>query len=120
MKNKIHESGDVMRYTNSTDAEIPAGTAVVLNGGFGATGIVLAVTCGNIASGAAGDVSTKGVFELPKKTSVELSQGDGVKLDGINIVSHSGTGDPDMQAANAYVFADSLADDTTVLIKLIG
>lgn len=67
-KNHI-QPGVVIDWTNDTGSDVLSGSVVVV-------GVLVCVALGNIANGETGRVATEEVFEIPKNTSLAISQGD--------------------------------------------
>lgn len=101
------QSGDALDFRNTTEEMIPAGTVVLIGKRMGVAGC-------DIPSGGLGSVHVTGVFEIPKKASVELKAGDSVTFtnaDGIN----KGTAD-----VMGYAVEDAAASAATAKVKLLG
>ncbi len=101
------QKGEALDYRNTTENAIPAGTVVLLGKRMGVAGC-------EIPAGGLGSVHVTGVFEIPKKSNVELKAWDNVvftEADGID----KATGD-----VMGYAVAASAASATTALVKLLG
>ena len=101
------QRGEALDYQNTTEALIPAGTVVLLGKRIGVAG-------GDIHPGEVGALHMVGVFEIPKKASVELAAGDNVVFtdaDGIDKASTDVMG---------YAVEAAAAADETVKVRLLG
>jgi predicted RecA/RadA family phage recombinase len=105
---KYWQRGEVLDYTNTSDALIAAGSIISFGKYVGVTGT-------DIAPGATGSVHVGGVWLMPKSGSTAIEMGTPVYFDGAGITSEEG----DATEAG-YAAAAAAADADTVLVKLRG
>ena len=101
------QSGDALDFRNNTESVIPAGTVVLIGKHMGVAGC-------DIPAGGLGSIHVTGVFEIPKKASVELKAGDNVVFteeEGIDKATADVMG---------YAVASAAASEATVKVKLVG
>lgn len=107
-KAEYWQRGEVIDYTNATEAKIEANQIIVLGSRIGVAGTPIEV-------GETGSLHVFGVFEMPKDAaaieagaSVYYNEGEGV------ITATAG----DITAG--YATEAAAAEDTTVKVKLLG
>ena len=101
------QRGEALDYKNGTEEMIPAGTVVLVGKRIGVAG-------SEIPAGAVGTIHVTGVFEIPKKASVELKAGDNIVFtdaDGIDKATSDVMG---------YAVEDAAAAAATAKVKLLG
>lgn len=109
------QEGKNLDYLNNTDEVIQANTLIRMSGIVGVAGTTIAV-------GEIGTVVTHGVFEMPKKDNTVIAQGTKVFLDeeGITITETAATETTTASTPAGYAAASALAEDKTILVKLLG
>lgn len=100
------QRGETLDYTNSTEADIPANTVVVIGDRIGVTGC-------DIPAGQTGSVHMTGVFEIKKTGEAAIDMGKKVYFDGTGITDTSDSATPAGYAAAA---ADASAEVVQVQI----
>lgn len=103
-----YQRGEALDYTNSTASKIPANTVIDLTTRIGVAGT-------DILPGETGSVHVVGVFEMPKTGSSAISMGAAVYFDGTGITDTSSSNTP-----AGYAVKAAAADDTKILVKLLG
>ncbi|NDY41258.1 DUF2190 family protein [Dissulfurirhabdus thermomarina] len=104
------QRGDVMPWTNGTGAAVTSGQVVLV-------GNRVCVALEDIADGAAGQLATCEVWELPKEAALAIAQGVDVYWDDVNKVI---TTTPTANTLAGCAFAAAAAADATVRVKLGG
>ena len=100
------QRGEALDYKNGSEEMIPAWTVVLIGNRIGVAGC-------DIPAGAVGTVHVTGVFEIPKKASVELRAGDDVTFtdaDGIDKATSDAVG---------YAVEDAAEAAATAKVKLL-
>ena len=105
-KASFWQRGESLDYKNGTDAVIEANTVIDLTTRIGIAGTT-------INPGEVGSLHVVGVYQLPKTSDAEIAMGTAVTFDGSGITT--GTGTP-----AGYAAAAATAEDTTILVKLLG
>lgn len=109
MAQNFIQPGEHLELTNSTGSTIASGKPVF-------KGKIVGIALGDIADGAKGQVRTKGVFELAKKASLAVSEGDALYWDAT-------PGEITKTAADGtfigYAVAAQIGADTTVKVLLV-
>lgn len=102
------QAGEVFTYTNSTGNDIASGDVVT-------SGKLIGIAATDIPDGESGAVNTCGVYQLTKKASLAISQGDVVFWD-------ASPGEVTKTAADGVplgvAFEDAGSSDSTVLVLL--
>ena len=101
------QSGNALDFRNTTEELILAGTVVLIGKHIGVVG-------GDIPAGGLGSIHMTGVFEIPKKASVELKAGDNVVFteeEGIDKATAEVMG---------YAVEAAAASAATARVKLLG
>ena len=108
MTAKYWQKGEVLDYKAS---------AAVKNGEVVSLGTRIGVAGEDIAAGETGHLHVVGVFEMPKAASTAIAMGAAVYYDASagNITTTSSSNVP-----AGYAAAAAGANDTTVLVKLLG
>ena len=110
------QSGEVINWTNGTGSAVVAGQVVAI-------GQTLGVALVNIAVAAAGSVSIRGVYTVPKVTAAVIAAGESLVWDVSaakfdDNVATPATGDISGPAAMAFEAAGSSA--TTLKVMFTG
>ena len=119
------QRGETLDYKNQTDTRIDANTIIPIGERIGVAGT-------DILPGELGSLHVTGVFEMPKTDTTAIEQGASVYFDGTGITATESSstataseGDEAEMAPAAYVLAgyaaqDAAAEDTVILVKLVG
>jgi len=107
MSKKHVQVGENMTWTNSTGSAVAAGDVVVV-----ADMVCIALV--DIADGAAGELSTENVWNMPKEAPLVIAQGDLVYWD----VANSNIDKTDTNVPCGKAFAAAASTDTQVAVKL--
>lgn len=102
------QRGESLDYVNKGTSVIEANTIISLGTRIGIAGT-------SINPGEKGSLHVTGVFEIEKTGSAEIKMGAAVYFDGTGITATAGSNTP-----AGYAAGDSAADNTTVLVKLLG
>ena len=116
MATNFVQAGDVINWTNGTGSAVVAGQVVAI-------GQTLGVALVNIAAAAAGSVSIRGVYTVPKVTAAVIAAGESLVWDVSaakfdDNVATPATGDISGPAAMAFEAAGSSA--TTLKVMFTG
>ena len=107
MKATYWQKGEVLDYTPESN---------VVNGEVVSLGTRIGIAGSDIAAGELGHLHVVGVFELDKETGAAIDMGAAVYYDTENdVITTTDTGVP-----AGYAAAAAEAEDTTVLVKLLG
>ncbi len=104
------QRGEALDYKNTGTKVIPCDTVVAVGGRIGVTG-------GEIKPGELGSLHMTGVFKMPKTGTDAIEMGTAVHFDGAGITATAAEG---TTTPAGYAAAPALADDTHVLVKLLG
>lgn len=107
-KASFYQPGHTLDYPNTTSDIIPANTIVSLVSRVGVIGM-------DIKAGETGVVHVEGVFKMPKVTGA-LPMGTLVYLNSDGKITSTASSN----VPAGYVAASAVADDETVLVKLLG
>lgn len=102
------QRGESLDYVNDTTAVIEANTIIPIEGRIGVAGT-------SINPGEKGSLHVTGVYEIAKTGTAEIKMGAAVYYDG--------TGITDAESGNTpagYAAQKAAADDTVILVKLVG
>ncbi len=116
MKAKYWQRGESLDYLNNTEDTIEATTVVALGNLVGVVGT-------DIPAGEMGSVIIAGVFEMEKTGTEAITQGAQVYFDGAGITGAADDGASSGAVAYTpagYAAQAADADDTTILVKLLG
>lgn len=102
------QRGESLDYVNSGSTVIEANTIIPLGTRIGVAGT-------DINPGEKGSVHVTGVFEINKTDAGAIEMGAAVYFDGTGITTTAASNTPAGYAAQA-----AGADDTVVLVKLLG
>lgn len=102
------QRGESLDYVNGTASIIEANTIIDLKTRIGVAGT-------SINPGEKGSVHVTGVFEIAKTGNEEIAMGTTVYFDGNGITATAGSNTP-----AGYAAGTSAAENTTVLVKLLG
>lgn len=108
MKAIYWQRGEALDYTPTED--VKNSSVVALNTRIG-------VAAGNIPAGSTGTVHVEGVFKLEKAEGEAISLGAAVYYDKESDAITTTTGE---NIPAGYAAASAAANDTTVLVKLLG
>lgn len=101
------QKGDILDYTNNSTNDIGYMDVVVLGGRVG-------VALEAILVGATGSVSVSGVYQIAADNTTAFAVGDALFWDKTNGKAIKTSGG----IAAGWVFADKVAADTNVLVKI--
>jgi len=105
-KAEYWQRGEVIDYTNATEAKIEANQIIVLGSRIGVAGTPIEV-------GETGSLHVFGVFEMPKDAAAIAA--------GASVYYNEGEGVITATAITAgYATEAAAAEDTTVKVKLLG
>ncbi|MCM1026097.1 MAG: DUF2190 family protein [Roseburia sp.] len=108
-KAEYWQRGEVIDFTNSTEAKIEANEIVVFGKRLGVAGTPIEV-------GETGSLHVFGVFEMPKAESEAITEGATVYYDAEAGAITATAGD----ITAGYATEAAAAADTTVKVKLLG
>lgn len=108
-KAEYWQRGEVIDFTNNTDAKIDANEIVVFGKRLGVAGTPIEV-------GETGSLHVFGVFEMPKAESEAITEGATVYYDAAAGAITATAGD----ITAGYATEAAAAADTTVKVKLLG
>ena len=106
MKASYWQRGESLDYKNTTDTVVEANSVIDFTTRIGIAGT-------DIKPGEIGSVHMTGVYYFPKTATGDVAMGAAVNFDGTGITTEAGT-------PAGYAAAPALADDTTILVKLLG
>lgn len=107
-KASFWQRGESLDYKNGTDTVIEANSIVSIGTRIGVIGTT-------INPGETGSLHVCGVYEIPKAADTEIALGTAVYFDGAAITTTE-----DGNTPAGYAVAAAAADDTVVLVKLLG
>lgn len=100
--------GESLDYQNSGSTVIEANTIISLGTRIGVAGT-------SINPGEKGSLHVTGVYEIAKTGTAEIAMGKAVYFDGNGITDTANGNTP-----AGYAAATAAADDTVILVKLLG
>lgn len=109
MKATYWQRGETLDYTNTTGSIIEANTIIEI----GTSRIGVAGT--QINPNETGSLHVTGVFEIDKVAAEAITMGTAVYFTGTAITATALDNTP-----AGYAAADAVADDATILVKLLG
>lgn len=107
-KAEYWQRGEVIDFTNNTDAKIDANEIVVFGKRLGVAGTPIEV-------GETGSLHVFGVFEMPKAAGEAITEGATVYYNAAGTITVT-AGD----ITAGYATEAAAAEDTTVKVKLLG
>lgn len=116
-KAEYWQRGEVIDFTNNTGAKIEANEIVVFGKRLGVAGTPIDI-------GETGSLHVSSVFEMPKSSDSEITEGTSVYFDGEGITAAADNGKTGSEKVEytpaGYATEAAAAADTTIKVKLLG
>lgn len=111
------QRGESLDYVNNTTSIIEANTIIPIEGRIGVAGT-------SINPGEKGSLHVVGIYEIAKTSTSEIKMGAAVYFDGTGITNASDNGktggEKVVYTPAGYAAQKVAADDTVILVKLMG